>query len=141
MSAVKSVHRNLQAEDAACKAMDDAYAKEILEVTPAHPTGEPEPMDIMAARDVHVYHGSPANSNNTSPTPVVQPVIQSAQAAAPMVAGGLSGVAKAAVIGSALIGGTGIGAVVANYFNQPESEQAAFNPADWQLQVSEQEPK
>jgi hypothetical protein len=58
-----------------------------------------------------------------------------------MVAGGLSGVAKAAVIGSALIGGTGIGAVVANYFNQPESEQAAFNPADWQLQVSEQEPK
>jgi hypothetical protein len=75
MSAVKSVHRNLQAEDAACKAMDDAYAKEILEVTPAPADGQ-EPMDIMAARDVHVYHGSPANSNNTNPTPVVQPVIR-----------------------------------------------------------------
>lgn len=120
--------------------MDEAYQKEILEVTPSVDSG-PEPMDIMAARDVHVYHGSPANSNNTNPTPVVQPVIQAAQAASPIASSGLSGAAKAAVIGSALLGCGGIGAVVANYFNQPTQQQATFDPSQWQLEVSETEPK
>lgn len=115
MSAVKSVHRNLIAEDAAVKRNIEASERMLFDqdISSAFDASGkmPDDMDWMAARDITINLAP----KQQSPQQTAQP-----GAANPSPGGGLSKLAIAAAL-SAALGSGGIGALVANYFGKPST--------------------
>ncbi len=140
MAGIKSIHRNLKNEDAADERARRIFERDILDCD--MPTGkqDDDPMEVMAARDVIVNYGSPAQAQQPSPN---QPAPTPTPAPSPAVTptpNGLSNLAKVAIVGSSLLGAGGLATGIASYFNKPtttiNNPPSNFDPNDYDISGS-----
>ena len=140
MLGVRSIARNLKTED-------DAIARDMLNQETAlgdcqpRPPASEQPMDLMAARDIHITLApkeAPKQEVNTAkPAEPTAPVPAPTPAAPPATSSGLSTLAKAG-IAAAILGSGGIGASIPfllNLVKAPVQNTTVLDPSSFDLQL------